>query len=234
MYDKIGFSNFIFEKETVMNTMQKTMGLFLTAALFTQVAVAETTKAVETRHAIEISINGNGYVVDKNSYKKVRKAIGDAVTNDVIDKFVIYGYAKEGGFSACVEDRPSSNPPSAAFEKFVKQLNAIKPPRKTTGYSINRVQTCPALPVTDTSIKPKTVFVEKSDGSKQCDATSGISLADMQKQLTDMVIYSSTKKSDGLMHITLCGAETGMFNVYEIAQTDLEKAKMLGFTEWVE
>lgn len=217
-----------------MNTLQKTIGLFLTATLFTQVAFAATTKPLETHHAIEISINGNGYAVDKNSYKKVRKTIGDAVTNDVIDKFVIYGYAKEGGFSACVEARPSSNPPSAAFEKFVKQLNAIKPPRKTTGYGINRVQTCPALPATDTSIRPKTVFVEKSDDSKQCDATSGINLTDMQKQLTDMVVYSSTKKSDGLMHITLCGSTTGMLNVYEIAPSDLEKAKMLGFTEVVE
>lgn len=210
------------------------MGLFLTVALSTQVVFAETAKSTETRHAIEVSINGNGYAIDKNSYNKVRKTIGDAVTNDVIDKFVIYGYAKEGGFSACVEDRPSSNPPSAAFEKFVKQLNAIKPPRKTTGYGINRVQTCPALPAIDTSIRPKTVFVAKSDESKQCDATSGISLADMQKQLTNMVIYSSTKKSDGLMHITLCGSTTGMLNVYEIAQTEFERSKTLGFTEVIE
>lgn len=215
-----------------MNTMKKTIKIFLTIVLATQVAFASTTKPVETRHAVEISINGNGYAIDKNSYKKVRKAIGDAVTNDVIDKFVIYGYAKEGGFSACVEDRPSVNSPSVAFEKFVKQLNAIKPPPKTTGYSVNRVQTCPALPATDTNIK--TVFIEKSDESKQCDATSGISLTDMQEQLTDIIVYSSSKKSDGLIHITLCGSTTGMLNVYEIAQTDLEKAKTLGFTEWVE
>jgi hypothetical protein len=56
----------------------------------------------------------------------------------------------------------------------------------------------------------------------------------MQEQLTDIIVYSSSKKSDGLIHITLCGSTTGMLNVYEIAQTDLEKAKALGFTEWVE
>ncbi len=36
------------------------------------------------------------------------------------------------------------------------------------------------------------------------------------------------------MHITLCGAEAGNYNVYEIAATDIEKAKTLGFSEWVE
>lgn len=210
----------------------KTIELFLMTALFAPVATAgDVTEKAETRHAVEISINGNGYAIDKTSYKKVRKAIGDAVTNDVIDKFMIYGYAKEGGFSSCVEERPSSNPPSPAFEKFVKQLNAIKPPRKTTGYSVNRIQTCPALVAEP--IKPKTVFVAKSDESKQCDKTSGLSLFEMQ-ELMNFPVYSSAKKSDAMMHITLCGAETGIFNVYEIAETDLEKAKKLGFTEWTE
>jgi hypothetical protein len=75
--------------------------------LFTNVTTVSTVvKPIETRHAIEININGIGPAVDRMAYKKLRKTIGDAVTNEVIDKFVIYGYGKEGGFSGCIEGRP--------------------------------------------------------------------------------------------------------------------------------
>ncbi len=202
--------------------------------LFTNVTTVSTVvKPIETRHAIEININGIGPAVDRMAYKKLRKTIGDAVTNEVIDKFVIYGYGKEGGFSGCIEDRPLLTvEPSKNFEKLVKQLTAIKPNRKTTAYSINRVKTCPAL-VAEVE-KPTTIFVSKSDESKQCDAVSGISLSAMQTQLTDITVYSAVKKSDGLMHIALCGAETGNYNVYEIAAVDVEKATKIGFSEWIE
>ena len=201
--------------------------------LFTNVTTVSTVvKPIETRHAIEININGIGPAVDRMAYKKLRKTIGDAVTNEVIDKFVIYGYGKEGGFSGCIEDRPLLTvEPSKNFEKLVKQLTAIKPNRKTTAYSINRVKTCPAL-VAEVE-KPTTIFVSKSDESKQCDAV-GISLSVMQTQLIDITVYSAVKKSDGLMHIALCGAETGNYNVYEIAAVDVEKATKIGFSEWIE
>ena len=201
--------------------------------LFTNVTTVSTVvKPIETRHAIEININGIGPAVDRMAYKKLRKTIGDAVTNEVIDKFVIYGYGKEGGFSGCIEGRPLLTfEPSKNFEKLVKQLTAIKPNRKTTAYSINRVKTCPAL-VAEVE-KPTTIFVSKSDESKQCDAV-GISLSAMQTQLTDITVYSAVKKSDGLMHIALCGAETGNYNVYEIAAVDVEKATKIGFSEWIE
>lgn len=215
----------------------KTKILFLATLFATQIAFANematpTLTKVETRRAIEISVGGTGYAMDSNSYKKVRKAIGDAVTNDVIDKFVIYGYGKEGGFSGCVEARHLGDAPSNAFEKFVKQLNTIKPPKKTTFYSINRIETC--APLTPEIVdKPKTVFVAKSDQSIQCGG-DGVSLSDMEKELAGISIYSSEKKADGLTRITLCGSETGMFNVYEIAETDLEQAKNFGFVEWSE
>lgn len=217
-----------------MNTIKKAVGLLLMAGLFANVATAATVvKPIESRHAIEININGIGPAVDRTAYKKLRKAIGDAVANEVIDKFVIYGYAKEGGFSGCIEDRPSTAAPSRTFEALVKQLTAIKPNRKTTAYSVNRVKTCPALVVSEVE-KPTTIFVSKADDSKQCEAASGVSLSAMQTQLTGITVYSATKKSDGLMHITLCGAETGNYNVYEIAATDVETAKKLGFSEWIE
>jgi hypothetical protein len=54
--------------------------------------------------------------------------------------------------------------PSKNFEMLVKQLTAIKPNRRTTAYSINRVKTCPAL-VAEVE-KNTTIFVSKSDESK--------------------------------------------------------------------
>jgi hypothetical protein len=202
--------------------------------LLTNVTTASTViKPIETSHAIEININGIGPAVDRMAYKKLRKTIGNAVTNEVIDKFVIYGYAKEGGFSGCIEQRPFLGVAlSKNFEMLVKQLTAIKPNRRTTAYSINRVKTCPAL-VAEVE-KNTTIFVSKSDESKQCDAASGVSLSTMQTQLTDITVYSAVKKSDGLMHIALCGAETGNYNVYEISAVDVEKATKIGFSEWIE
>ena len=70
--------------------------------------------------------------------------------------------------------------------------------------------------------------------SKQCDADSGVSLSVMQTQLIDITVYSAVKKSDGLMHIALCGAGTGNYNDYEIAAVDVEKATKIGFSEWIE
>jgi hypothetical protein len=134
--------------------------------LLTNVTTASTViKPIETSHAIEININGIGPAVDRMAYKKLRKTIGNAVTNEVIDKFVIYGYAKEGGFSGCIEQRPFLGVAlSKNFEMLVKQLTAIKPNRRTTAYSINRVKTCPAL-VAEVE-KNTTIFVSKSDESK--------------------------------------------------------------------
>jgi len=168
-----------------MKIMRKIAGLLLISAAFAQSATAATViKPIENRHVIEINIIGIGSGVDKVAYKKLRKAIGDAVTNEVIDKFVIYGYAKEGCFSGCIENRPSTAVLSKAFETLVKQLTAIKPNVKTTTYSLNRVKTCPALVAE--AVKPKTIFVSKADESKQCDATSGVSLSAMQAQLTEI------------------------------------------------
>jgi hypothetical protein len=217
-----------------MNTIKKALGLLLMTGIFTNVATAETVvELTETQyHAIEININGIGPAVDRTAYKKLRKTIGDAVTNEVIDKFVIYGYAKEGGFSGCIEGRSLTASPSKNFETLVKRLTAIKPNRKTTAYNMNRVKTCSALVIE--AEKPTTIFVSKSDESKQCDAASGVSLSEMQTQLNEITVYSAVKKSDGLMHIALCGAETGNYNVYEIAAIDIEKATKIGFSEWIE
>ena len=197
----------------------------ITGLLVSSMLHAKPMPIVETRHAVDISIGGIGSGVDAIAYKKLRHLIGNAIANDVIDKFLIYGYGREGGFSACVEDRPSSQPPSKAFEIFVKQLNGIKP-ASTSFYSVNRLLTCPPL-----IIKPSTVRVAKSDGGLQCE-NNGITLADMQQQLGDIGIYAAIKEKDDLIRLTVCGVDAGIFNVYEIAATDLKQALALGFTEW--
>ncbi|MCX7094168.1 MAG: hypothetical protein NTY50_12060 [Methylobacter sp.] len=200
--------------------------LWITGLLASSMLYAKPAPIVETRHAIEISIGGIGPGVDPVAYKKLRQLLGNAVAASVIDKFVIYGYGREGGFSACVEDRPSAQPPSKAFEKFVKQLNGIKPDPSTSFYSVNRLLTCPPLPAAS-----DTVRVAKSDESKQCE-NNGISLADMQQQLGDIRVYVASKEHDDLARIALCGADTGIFNVYVIAAGDLEQAIAAGFSEW--
>lgn len=200
--------------------------LWITGLLASSMLFAKPAPIAETRHAIEISIGGIGPGVDPVAYKKLRQLLGNAVAASVIDKFVIYGYGREGGFSACVEDRPSVQPPSKAFEKFVRQLNGIKPDPSTSFYSVNRLLTCPPLIAAS-----ETVRVAKSDESKQCE-NNGISLADMQQQLGDISVYAASKEYDDHLYPMECGGNTGSFNVYDIAASDLEQAIAVGFFEW--
>ncbi len=76
------------------------------------------------------------------------------------------------------------------------------------------------------------VKVYKPDGSLQCGQGKAIPLADMQKELGDIKVYSSFNRNDGLMRIQVCGAPTGHSNVYEIDRKDLEQALKKGFKEW--
>ena len=83
---------------------------------------------------------------------------------------------------------------------------------------------------TPTNANTNTVIVAKSDGSVQCDPDSALSLDQMaEEQLPDIHILSSSKRHDGLARIQVCGAETGMFNTYDILPCDLEKAIEAGF-----
>lgn len=75
------------------------------------------------------------------------------------------------------------------------------------------------------------VWIVKGDNSKQC-GTQGTSLDAMAKQLKGIQVFSKEKKSDGLMHIQMCGADTGRLNAYEIKSSDLKTAKDVGFREW--
>jgi len=76
------------------------------------------------------------------------------------------------------------------------------------------------------------ILVAKPDGSQQCQENSGISLEKMAKDLGSLKVHRQFKQNDGLMRIQVCGAPTGMYNVYEIDQTDLTAAQNVGFKVW--
>lgn len=103
-----------------------------------------------------------------------------------------------------------------------------------TGKCVNQTQKGPVA--TGGSMKPESALsrikVYKPDGSLQCGQGKAISLAEMQKELKDIKVYSSANKNDGMMRIQVCGAPTGNANVYEIDRKDLSAALKAGFKEW--
>ncbi len=76
------------------------------------------------------------------------------------------------------------------------------------------------------------VKVFKYDGSKQCGQGKTIDVDKMQKDLGTIKVYSAVNKPDGLMHIQVCGSNTGRANVYEIDRAVLAEAIKKGFSEW--
>lgn len=75
----------------------------------------------------------------------------------------------------------------------------------------------------------KKVLIFKPDGSLQCGMGQAITPEVMQKELGDIKVFKAENRSDGLMHIQACGSATGMINVYEIQQGDLDEALKKGF-----
>jgi hypothetical protein len=86
--------------------------------------------------------------------------------------------------------------------------------------------------IMDKTTSTDKVKVFKDDGSLQCGQGEQIALAEMEKELKNIRVYSSAHKNDGMMRIQLCGSPTGNCNVYEIDRKDLEAAMKLGFKEW--
>lgn len=76
------------------------------------------------------------------------------------------------------------------------------------------------------------VYVFKYDGSLQCKKGKAIAPETMAKELQGIPVYSSVKKSDGMMHIQVCGSITGMANVFEIPAAALKQAESRGFKKW--
>ncbi len=76
------------------------------------------------------------------------------------------------------------------------------------------------------------ILVAKADGSRQCEAASGIPLDIMARDLGAIEIFRQFKQNDGMMRIQVCGAPTGVYNVYEISAANQEKALNVGFEIW--
>ncbi len=84
-----------------------------------------------------------------------------------------------------------------------------------------------------TEVELKRVLVYKDDGSLQCSKKKAKSPQEMAKELQPEVqVFSSSKRSDGLMHIQVCGQKTGQMNVFEILESDLAKAQKKSFKPW--
>jgi hypothetical protein len=74
------------------------------------------------------------------------------------------------------------------------------------------------------------IWVSRPDGSKSCDG-QGRPLASDRSALEGAGIPVADGKSgdDGLMHVQMCGAETGKVHRFLIPASSLEQAKKLGF-----
>ena len=90
--------------------------------------------------ALEISIGGIGPGVDANAFRKVKLVLAEALYSGTIDYFDVYGYGKEGGFSACVEQGQFAA--EGSFDKLVRSLKRIKPDASTTFYNVEPVAQC--------------------------------------------------------------------------------------------
>jgi hypothetical protein len=90
----------------------------------------------------------------------------------------------------------------------------------------------PAVPSSGNDPAGSTVLIYKYDGSLQCAMGKGLSPEEMEKDLGSVKALSRNKRSDGLMHIQVCGQPTGMVNVYEINSKSLPDAEKRGFKKW--
>ena len=106
----------------------------------------------------------------------------------------------------------------------------------TNAAGTNTATTAPA-PGADTAAKPATakpdtVVVYKADGSLQCAMGKPVSVEAMEAQLSGIQVVAREKKSDGMMHIQVCGSPTGMMNTYTIPTNRLSDAEKRGFKKW--
>ncbi len=76
-------------------------------------------------------------------------------------------------------------------------------------------------------------MIYKDDASLQCSKKKGKTPQEMTKELhPEIKVFTSSKKSDGLMHVQVCGQKTGQVNVFEILESDLAKAQKKSFKLW--
>jgi hypothetical protein len=90
--------------------------------------------------AVEVQIGGIGPGVDARAFRQVKLLIAEGVYADTVAYFDVYGYGKEGGFSACLEKGTFAA--DGSFDKLVRALKAVKPDPRTTAYSVMPVERC--------------------------------------------------------------------------------------------
>lgn len=133
------------------------------------------------------------------------------------------------GFTAACTSGPCRGVknPELAHQQETKQL----PTATSIGPSATPVPAASptkGMAMPEIATKP-TVFVYKADGSRQCAQGKAIPLDEMEKQLKGIKVHSRENRSDGLMHIQVCGSPTGMINVFEIDAQSLKTAEKRGF-----
>lgn len=82
--------------------------------------------------------------------------------------------------------------------------------------------------------QPAKIKVYRTDGSKQCEPNSGISLEKAKKELEALkiTVFFEASTKDGGMHATVCGGATGNIHVFQILDSDFEAAKKKGYQLW--
>lgn len=90
--------------------------------------------------AAEIHIGGIGPAVDATAFRKVKLLLADALARDTIAYFDVYGYGKEGGFSACIEKGLFAA--DGSFERLLAKLRAVRVDTSTTAYNVTPVDQC--------------------------------------------------------------------------------------------
>jgi hypothetical protein len=90
--------------------------------------------------AVQLEIYGRGPAVDARAYYQVRRIVGDSVADGTVDKFVVYNYGIEGGFSACVELGRSM--PDSQLQPLLDRFKDIQPDTRTTSYKVEAADKC--------------------------------------------------------------------------------------------
>jgi hypothetical protein len=163
----------------------------------------------------------------RNATKNMtRNAVADQTRSLMIALTVMF-------FAACTNGpcRQVKNPELANQQS----ANAAQAAQANAGSAGASASTAPAKgvnAVTPTLSKQGTLFVSKPDGSLQCGQGQAMSPQEMEKQLEGIKVFSRENRSDGLMHIQVCGSPTGMINVFEILAGSLKDAEKRGFKKF--
>lgn len=92
------------------------------------------------------------------------------------------------------------------------------------------ISACAPIPADSERPADETVMLVKSMGLKQCEGgTVSPDALEAELRRAGITPRSPLCGTDGLMHITVCGAGTGDLGVFEISKADVTKAKALGF-----